>query len=627
MAGFFRILLGGAVGAVLGILFVRKQTSPRPGERAELPPAGVGQAPSAAPAAQAPPAAPPTPPAPTYMAPYPPTSGPVYYVTPAPGYAPGQTPAVPTPVYFAPAPAQAPPVQYAAPAPPVAPAAPVYAAPSAAPALQAPAPSPAPSVFQAPAPVIETPAPPVVEPIEAAAPVVDSTPVAPVIETPVAPPAAQVPIYVAPVAPWAPAIVEPEPAAEATEVPVEEEEPVAEIAEPPAPIVEMPPAEAEPVAEETPAAIEEPVAAVEETLPVAAEEPLVAAVEEAPPAAAEEPLAAVVEMPPAEVEPPAAMIEETPAAVEEPDIEEDVFGGFSESGDGSEPEVVFTPQVLEEPVPGSGWEPSAVSPRSDAELEELLPVMPDTVLPYEGMLIGGDRELPEDDSWSTTGWPEIGETAAADSVVSMPVDDWAADWPTAAPPKAEPVTERPEPFFESEERMFTRPVESPATPRGTEERRADPRSVPGSGAAEAAVGEDLKSRIEETRRRIREELEKPFAAVDDEPAAPEPAPAPAPVIGEAMRATPAPPRVVAPAQPETVSTAIGGNGSDYDAMRARIELTRSRLKAKAFDAMMAGEAALLGRESDDSVGTAKPVASFDTEIEQTVDTTLREEDR
>ena len=38
--------------------------------------------------------------------------------------------------------------------------------------------------------------------------------------------------------------------------------------------------------------------------------------------------------------------------------------------------------------------------------------------------------------------------------------------------------------------------------------------MPAAAAADAALGEDLKSRIEETRRRIREELEKPFAAVD-----------------------------------------------------------------------------------------------------------------
>ena len=39
MGGFFRIVLGGAVGAVLGILFVKKQSAPTPFERPMLPPA------------------------------------------------------------------------------------------------------------------------------------------------------------------------------------------------------------------------------------------------------------------------------------------------------------------------------------------------------------------------------------------------------------------------------------------------------------------------------------------------------------------------------------------------------------------------------------------------------------
>jgi hypothetical protein len=68
------------------------------------------------------------------------------------------------------------------------------------------------------------------------------------------------------------------------------------------------------------------------------------------------------------------------------------------------------------------------------------------------------------------------------------------------------------------------------------------------------------------------------------------------------------------------------SGADYDAMRARIELTRSRLKAKAFDAMMAGESALLGRDPETSPAPARS-ATFDSEIEQTVDSTLREDDR
>ena len=41
-------------------------------------------------------------------------------------------------------------------------------------------------------------------------------------------------------------------------------------------------------------------------------------------------------------------------------------------------------------------------------------------------------------------------------------------------------------------------------------------------------------------------------------------------------------------------------------MRRRIEETRARLKAKAFDAMMSGEAALLSRDSGE-----KPVPSAD----------------
>ena len=42
--------------------------------------------------------------------------------------------------------------------------------------------------------------------------------------------------------------------------------------------------------------------------------------------------------------------------------------------------------------------------------------------------------------------------------------------------------------------------------------------------------------------------------------------------------------------------------------------------------MMAGESALLGRDSETSAAPARS-ATFDSEIEQTVDSTLREDDR
>ena len=223
----------------------------------------------------------------------------------------------------------------------------------------------------------------------------------------------------------------------------------------------------------------------------------------------------------------------------------------------------------------------------------------------------------------------------------MTDDDWAADWPAAAPKASEPVTETAAPALE-EETPFSEPAPAPApaASRVPEGPKPEFRTAPATAADEAALGEDLKSRIEETRRRIREELEKPFAAVDDEPPAiesvrsappvtpPAYASAPTPVIGEAMRVTPVPANGGGPALPETPAEAVASeNGADYDAMRARIELTRSRLKAKAFDAMISGESALLGRDSDEeSAAAARRAAAFDSEIEQTVDTTLREDD-
>jgi len=55
-------------------------------------------------------------------------------------------------------------------------------------------------------------------------------------------------------------------------------------------------------------------------------------------------------------------------------------------------------------------------------------------------------------------------------------------------------------------------------------------------------------------------------------------------------------------------------------------VTRSRLKAKAFDAMMAGESALLSREPED-VQPRKPVTpAIDSEIDQTIETSLREQE-
>jgi hypothetical protein len=65
---------------------------------------------------------------------------------------------------------------------------------------------------------------------------------------------------------------------------------------------------------------------------------------------------------------------------------------------------------------------------------------------------------------------------------------------------------------------------------------------------------------------------------------------------------------------------------DYDSMKNRIESTRSRLKAKAFDAMMTGESALLGRDAEGASRAETKAAGVDSDIDETIETSLREEE-
>ncbi len=78
---------------------------------------------------------------------------------------------------------------------------------------------------------------------------------------------------------------------------------------------------------------------------------------------------------------------------------------------------------------------------------------------------------------------------------------------------------------------------------------------------------------------------------------------------------------------EAPSASREGSGNiDQAAMRRRIEETRARLKAKAFDAMMSGEAALLSRDSGEKpVPTADDI-KLDDDVESTIDESLSQED-
>jgi hypothetical protein len=68
---------------------------------------------------------------------------------------------------------------------------------------------------------------------------------------------------------------------------------------------------------------------------------------------------------------------------------------------------------------------------------------------------------------------------------------------------------------------------------------------------------------------------------------------------------------------------------DQAEMRRRIEETRARLKAKAFDAMTSGEAALLARESSEQPVAPAPeeeATTLDDEVRQVIDRSLSQDD-
>ena len=61
-------------------------------------------------------------------------------------------------------------------------------------------------------------------------------------------------------------------------------------------------------------------------------------------------------------------------------------------------------------------------------------------------------------------------------------------------------------------------------------------------------------------------------------------------------------------------------------MRRRIEETRARLKAKAFDAMMGGETALLSRDSGERTVPSDNQTELDRETATKIEESLSQED-
>jgi len=243
------------------------------------------------------------------------------------------------------------------------------------------------------------------------------------------------------------------------------------------------------------------------------------------------------------------------------------------------PELIVTPEILYEPVPGSGWEPPPSLVVTEEVIEEVLPVVPDLPATTE----------------ATTSEATTTEATTSEPTVSEPT----VSEPTVSEPTVSQVTAGEE------------------------------------ALSEAALVDDLKARIEATRRRIRQELEQPFTTLmtqeSEEPKAAVPE-AEGPQVAQQAEPEAKASEAQTEAEAEDLSVETAGAPRervdlDYESIRQRIEQVRSRLKAKAFDAMMSGEAALLGRDTGRPAKVKQPsVPVVDAEIDQTIETTLREEE-
>jgi hypothetical protein len=321
--------------------------------------------------------------------------------------------------------------------------------------------------------------------------------------------------------------------------------------------------------EETRSAIEteiaEPFAFADAEMTAAVEEPVAEEIVDEPVAEeiVEEPVAEeVVEEPVAEeiVEEPVA--EE---ALDEPVAEEVV----------EEPEAA--PEVFEGPV---YQEPVAdVEPAAEPAVEEAPQEAPRAWEVWQDEAANEEpvtEELVAEVAEEPIAESELVAEVAEEAVAEEPVADEAIAEPELL--AEEPVLE--EPIAEVVAEVTEEPVAAEAV--------AEPEPV--AEVAEEAV-------VEEPSAEVAEEpvAEEPVAEVAEEPAAEEPAVEEPPAARE-------------------------GATIDQAEMRRRIEETRARLKAKAFDAMMSGEAALLRNDSGD-----KPLPKGDdVDLEAEIDTTIDE---
>jgi len=257
----------------------------------------------------------------------------------------------------------------------------------------------------------------------------------------------------------------------------------------------------------------------------------------------------------------------------------------------------------------------------------------------------------------------------------------------AEPPIEEPVAEEPvaEEAVAEEPVAEEAVAEEPVAEEPVAEEAVAEEPVAEEPVAEEATSEDLRPRIDETRAAVETDIAQPFASVAAEEAvaeeaAPEEAVVEEPVAAEVVveepaeeltAETPVSEGPIAEEAPVTeaaeglvaditssAAVAVGeetpveavaeveaieaeaveepiaeeepaareGGTIDQAEMRRRIEETRARLKAKAFDAMMSGESALLSRDSGERPVPKGDDAKLDGELESTIDESLSQEE-
>ena len=284
---------------------------------------------------------------------------------------------------------------------------------------------------------------------------------------------------------------------------------------------------------------------------------------------------------------PESIVEEPPAAVPET-TGEDLLARIAATRAAVEAELAepFGPASTEESAP-------AAEPPLYWELA------PGAVAAEEPALEGREPE----DLW-------VGE---ADQTAAMPIETApsaaSSETPPAEPavePVSEPIAEAEEPPSEIEpvavvfEEPVAEAVAEAEEPPSEIEPVAEPVAVFEEPVPEAvAEAEEPPSEIE------------PVAVVFEEPVAEVEEPA-AEVIADTV--------VI-----ESAATVAGG-AVDQAEMRRRIEETRARLKAKAFDAMMSGESALLRNDSGTRAVPASDGASLAPDVDSTIDVSLSPED-